>query len=191
MWFLIPHARLDTLSPAALRGLKLFVGRGNCHLCHSGPSFTDGEFHNNRVPMRADLPLDPGRARGFHLVRSDPFNGLGRFSDGRDEDVLSKLTRSLPPKEPVGEVKTPTLRNVARTAPYMHQGQLATLADVVDFYSDEMPFPALHEEGEVVLVPLELTPDEKAGLVAFLESLSDGGVPEELLRPPELTPGDR
>jgi cytochrome c peroxidase len=71
-----------------------------------------------------------------------------------------------------GEFKTPGLRNVARTAPYMHNGSLATLADVVRHYSEISP-DRLHQDGEAILKPLRLTPAESADLVAFLESLGE------------------
>ena len=78
--------------------------------------------------------------------------------------------------EDIGKFKTPTLREIARTAPYMHDGSLATLEDVVDFYTDGgRPNPYLDRE----LRPLRLTEDEKTAVVAFLRSLtgvvSDGG----------------
>ena len=71
-----------------------------------------------------------------------------------------------------GEFKVPSLRNVARTAPYMHNGSLATLADVVRHYS-EVDEDRLHADGERILKPLHLTDAERADLIAFLESLSD------------------
>ena len=71
-----------------------------------------------------------------------------------------------------GEFKVPSLRNVARTAPYMHNGSLATLADVVRHYSEINP-DRLHSDGEAILKPLRLSADESADLVAFLESLSE------------------
>jgi cytochrome c peroxidase len=72
-----------------------------------------------------------------------------------------------------GEFKTPALRNVARTAPYMHNGSLATLADVVRHYSEISP-DRLHQDGEALLLrPLRLSAEESADLVAFLESLTE------------------
>ncbi len=182
---------IDAISPAARRGLKLFIGKANCHFCHSGPNFTDREFHNNRVPLRADLALDRGRSRGLVTVLKDPFNGLGTFSDGEDLDVRDKLKGTVPSDEGRAEFKTPTLRNVGKTAPYMHQGQIATLEQVVDFYSDEIPPRSFHQEGEVVLVPLHLTAEEKSDLLAFLESLTESDLLAELLRPPPTPYLDR
>jgi cytochrome c peroxidase len=71
-----------------------------------------------------------------------------------------------------GEFKVPSLRNVAETAPYMHAGQYATLAEVVQHYST-LNLDRLHADGEQILEPLQLTPAEAADLVAFLGTLSD------------------
>jgi cytochrome c peroxidase len=71
-----------------------------------------------------------------------------------------------------GEFKVPSLRNVAQTAPYMHDGSLATLADVVRHYSEISP-DRLHADGEAILKALKLTAAESADLVAFLESLTE------------------
>jgi len=175
-------ARIDVLSAAARRGLKLFLGKANCHACHAGPEFTDREFHDNRAPSRPELPADRGRMQGIPAVLADVFNGLGPYSDGHDPDSREKLERTVPAGRGRSEFKTPTLRNVARTAPYMHQGQLATLAEVIDFYSDAIPPPPLH--GERVLTRLHLSAEEKADLLAFLESLSSPELPPELMRQP-------
>jgi len=180
--------KLDALSASALRGLRLFVGRGNCHFCHSGPSFTDFEFHNNRVPAPRDPKHeDPGRHRGVDLVRADPFNGLGAHSDATPEHaqrVEAKLGYLFRVDHNWGEFKTPSLRNVARTAPYMHQGQLATLEDVVRHYSTIERTVLNHHYPENLLQPLDLADDEIADLVAFLEALTDEELPPELTGPP-------
>ena len=87
------------------KGLALFRGKGNCVSCHVGPNFTDEQFHNTGVAWRAGRFVDDGR-----------FTVTGVERDR-------------------GAFKTPTLREVARTGPYMHDGSFATLEDVVDFYS--------------------------------------------------------
>lgn len=163
------HGKTEALSPAARRGLKLFVGRANCVLCHSGPNFTDGEFHNIRLGQRKDQEPDPGRYAGVDDLLKDPFNSSGRYSDFPAE----KKTRFLAVQShDWGRFKTPTLRNVAETAPYMHDGRFATLEAVLHFYSTlEGASPPGHHE-ESVLVPLHLTEAETADLLAFLRSLS-------------------
>jgi cytochrome c peroxidase len=87
-------------------GLQLFRGKGGCNACHIGPNFTDEQFHNTGVAWRDGRLADEGR----FAVSGNP----------RDH----------------GAFKTPTLREIARTAPYMHDGSMATLEDVVEFYSE-------------------------------------------------------
>jgi len=119
-------------------GLELFQGRARCARCHSGALLTDESFHNTGIAWRDGEPADSGRA----LV-------TGRAND-------------------VGAFKTPTLRQIPSTAPYMHNGSLRTLEEVVDFYDQGgHPNPYLDPE----LRPLGLTPLEKEALLAFLRSL--------------------
>ena len=164
----------QALSPAARRGLKLFIGRGNCRLCHAGPNFTDGEFHNIGVPPRAGgMPKDAGRYEGIEQLRTDPFNAASVYSDqpqGRTAERLSYLA-NLP--ENWGRFKTPSLRNVALTAPYMHQGQFKALRDVLHYYSTLEDFVQLGHHRETILKPLDLSEDEINDLIAFLNTLTD------------------
>lgn len=178
--------KLSALSPAAQRGLKLFVGSANCRLCHSGPNFTDGEFHTVRVPPRAGgRPDDPGRHRGAELVRADPFNARGVFSDDRAGPAAEKIEFLANTAENWGRFKTPSLRNVALTAPYMHQGQFETIRDVLEYYSTlEEALPPGHHETETILEPLMLSDRQIADLAAFLESLTDEAIDASLLRDP-------
>jgi cytochrome c peroxidase len=166
--------KLAALSPAAQRGLRLFIGRGNCRLCHSGPNFTDGEFHSVRVPpLEGGLPRDPGRYRGIEELLASPFNAAGRYSDQRDGPAADKLRHLARKPDDWGRFKTPSLRNVALTPPYMHQGQLATLEEVIEHYSTfSRALPPGHHQQETFLVPLQLTEQEKADLKAFLEALT-------------------
>jgi cytochrome c peroxidase len=176
-------AKTAALAPGARKGLKLFMGRGNCRLCHVGPAFSDGEFHDlGLVPSKGG----PSAARheGIRELLADPFNGKGRFSDAPAEgakrlDVLARLP------EAVGQWKTPSLRNVAKTAPYMHQGQFATLRDVVRFYSTLQPSLRGAHADSPLLAPLRLDTDEIEALVEFLEALTDVGVDPALLKPLE------
>jgi cytochrome c peroxidase len=161
---------------AAQRGLRLFVGRGNCHLCHVGPMFSNGEFGDTGLPffVRPGV-VDPGRQKGIELLRLSEYNLLSRWSDARDEAAVTTKTRQVQPQHRnFGEFKVPSLRNVALTAPYAHDGQLATLDDVVRHYS-ELNLERLHADGEQILKPLRLSDGERADLVAFLRSLSDPG----------------
>ena len=159
---------------AAQRGLRLFVGHGRCSVCHFGPSFTNGEFDDVGVPYFAEKGrVDTGRFGGIAALKASPFTLLGRFND--DPQAAPGLTtRHVEPlHRNWGEFRVPSLRNVARTAPYMHNGSLATLADVVRHYS-EVDEDRLHgTPGQRLVRPLRLTPQEQADLVAFLETLSE------------------
>lgn len=174
-------AKLAALSPSAREGLKLFVGKANCRLCHGGPAFSDGEFHNIGVPPSKGPPT-PDRFAAIAEVRKDPFNTKGAFSDdpaaGRE-----KLDYLIQSQDHWGQVKTPGLRNVARTAPYMHQGQFRTLKDAVEYYSTLTGMVQAGHHERVILLPLRLTDAEIGSLVAFLESLTDEQVDGRLLKP--------
>jgi cytochrome c peroxidase len=130
------------VSAEARRGLEIFQGRARCVLCHDGQLFTDERFHNSGVAFRDGALADSGR----YIVT------------GRPEDL--------------GAFKTPTLRELTRTVPYMHDGSIATLEEVVDFYdrggiANPYRDPLLH--------PLGLTDGEKRALLALLRSLSAAG----------------
>lgn len=157
----------------AQRGLRIFIGKGNCSLCHFGASFTNSEFHDVGVPfMVAPGRVDAGRYEGIKRVQADPFNLLGAHNDDRSGGAAMKTRHVELQQTAFGQFKTPSLRNVALTAPYMHDGRLATLRDVVQHYS-ELNLERLHLHGESLLRPLKLTPRESDDLVAFLETLSD------------------
>ncbi|MCB9888897.1 MAG: hypothetical protein H6836_04920 [Planctomycetes bacterium] len=165
------QALVDRLSTAAQRGLRTFVGPGRCTLCHLGPTFTDGEFHNIGLPTPRGADVDVGRYDGVDAVRADPFNGLGVHSDDRSEAANMRLQFVTRKRNNLGEFKTPTLRNVAGSAPYMHDGRFATLEEVVDHYvrMDDTPAVGHREES---LQPLRLDAGGRADLVAFLRSLT-------------------
>jgi cytochrome c peroxidase len=156
--------------PAAQRGLKIFVGKGRCTVCHFGANFTNGEFDDVGVPYFAEPGrVDAGRYGGIATLRENRFNLLGAYNDGAD----ATHTRHVEPQHRNwGEFRVPSLRNVARTAPYMHDGSKATLADVVRHYS-EVDQERLHgDDGARIIRALHLTPQERADLIAFLETLS-------------------
>jgi cytochrome c peroxidase len=163
----------NSYSLAAQRGLRIFVGKGNCSVCHFGPQFTNGEFADIGVPFFAGKGrVDPGRHDGIKKVKASPYNLLGRFNDDATR-VNATGTRHVDLQHRnFGEFRVPGLRNVARTAPYMHNGSLASLRDVVRHYS-EINEDRLHLDGEKILRKLHLTPQEIDDLVAFLESLND------------------
>jgi cytochrome c peroxidase len=176
-------AKQAALPDPARRGLKIFVGRGQCSACHAGPLFTDGEFHDAGVPDSAHvLRPDLGRYAGVPLLVRDEFNAAGPYSDAPDGRRARQVRFLAPPEQARRGFRTPTLRNVALTAPYMHQGQLPTLADVVRHYSlmDDRMEPGSHRE--TLLVALNLDEAESADLVAFLESLTDAATDPEWTR---------
>jgi cytochrome c peroxidase len=136
----------QALTPAAVRGLAIFrdPNRGNCVVCHTINKtyalFTDGKFHNTGAGVNGE----------------GEFTDLGRFGQ-------TKLEADK------GQFKTPTLRNVALSGPYMHDGSLKTLKDVVDFYSGGgNSNPYLDKE----IKGLNLSARDRADLVTFLESLT-------------------
>jgi cytochrome c peroxidase len=158
---------------AAQRGLRIFVGKGNCGTCHFGANFSNGEFHDTGVPFFvAGGGVDPGRHGGIRKLQANPFNLLGRHNDDRAGKSATKTKHVSLEHRNFGEFKVPGLRNVALTGPYMHNGSLATLADVVRHYSEISP-DRLHSDGEILLKPLRLSAGESADLVAFLESLTE------------------
>jgi cytochrome c peroxidase len=158
---------------AAQRGLRIFVGRGNCGACHAGANFSNGEFHDTGVPVLvASVVVDPGRHGGIRKLQANPFNLLGPHNDDASRKSAAKTRQISLEHRNFGEFKVPGLRNVALTAPYMHNGSLATLADVVWHYSEISP-DRPHSDGEILLKPLHLNSAEASDLVAFLESLTE------------------
>jgi cytochrome c peroxidase len=168
------RAAIARYPAAAQRGLKLFVGRGRCNVCHSGPMFSNGEFGDTGLSFFVRPgEVDPGRHGGIAALRASRYNLLGRFSDAAADSAVATKTRHVEPQHRnFGEFKVPSLRNVALTAPYMHDGQLATLDDVLTHYS-ELNLERLHADGERILEPLHLSASERADLLAFLRTLSD------------------
>ena len=129
----------SALTSSGRRGLTLFFGKAGCGQCHSGPNLTDEEFHNTGIAWRTGVLTDEGRAG----VTSAPADR--------------------------GAFKTPTLREISRTAPYMHNGSLLSLHQVIDYYdTGGANNPALDPK----LRALHLSPMEKADLAAFLSSLT-------------------
>jgi cytochrome c peroxidase len=165
-------AQASVIPPAAARGLKLFIGKANCRLCHSGPLLTDGEFHNTGIPFAEEYGPDPGRYRGIEMLRADEFNAAGPFSDDRSQAPKDKLGFLSVQSYLWAAFKTPSLRNVALTAPYMHDGRFATLKDVVVFYNTRQGAAGVGHHDAAILRPLGLRADEVDDLVLFLETLS-------------------
>ncbi|MCB1053185.1 MAG: hypothetical protein KDC71_21475 [Acidobacteria bacterium] len=163
------HGQSDVLNSDQLAGLRLFRGKALCATCHSGPLFSDLEFHDTRLPQPTPSP-EPGRFEGVKRVKTDPFNQAGEYSDDRNTTMARWVNGLSPNVLQVGSFKTPTLRYVALTAPYMHDGSMANLRSVVNFYNElEHARPSHHPEP--LLQPIHLSEPELAQLIAFLESL--------------------
>ena len=159
-------APIDTgdLSDAAKRGQEVFNGKANCAACHSGPRFTDDATYNTGVPNNPDIWSDPERHSAF--VTYAKFMGVENYMNIR-EDLGAYVRTRRPGTERT--FLTPTLRELTWTAPYMHNGTMATLEEVVDFYDAGAGDDPLKDQR---LQPLGLSSTEKADLVAFLQALS-------------------
>lgn len=181
------RARQSELFTATeIRGLRLFIGKGNCVDCHNGALFTNNEFHNTGVlSSPGELP-DRGRAEGARSVIEDPFNCLGLFSDA-PADACEELLYMRTGKELLGAVRTPSLRNVAATAPFFHKGQAKSLDDVLEHYNEAPPAIIGHNEAE----PLGLRSWQLDSLAAFLRTLSSSASEDAkwLHPPPRPNPG--
>jgi len=175
---------------AAKRGLRLFLGPGQCATCHAGPQFSNGEFADIGVPffIKPD-GVDPGRQGGIRRLLANPNNLLGRGNDDATRGNATATRHLRPEHRNFGEFKVPTLRNLRQTAPYMHNGSLASLPEVVRHYS-ELDEDRLHSDGERILKPLRLSEGEAADLVAFLESIS-AALPATAMAAPLTAPGCR
>ena len=142
-----------TMSKSAIRGLRLFRTKARCTLCHMGFNYTDEDFHNIGTGWdRADLSTYEKTGNLKDIKGIDP----GRYAQTQKPEHF-------------GAMKTPTLREVARTAPYMHNGSIKTLQEIIEFYDKGgTPNPFLDE----LITPLNLTDAEKQDLIAFLKALN-------------------
>ncbi len=155
-----------SMSDAATRGFELFTGKAGCADCHSGPRFTDDTPHNTAVPENPDIWSDPKRHITF--VSFAMFMGIENYMNLR-RDPGASIRNNLVDGSTIGQFMTPSLRELTYTAPYMHNGMIGTLGDVVAFYNagggdDPNKDPRIK--------PLGLNDGEQSDLVAFLEALS-------------------
>jgi len=163
---------LGTYSEPAQRGLKIFIGKGGCTACHSGPNFTGGEFFATGLSRFAPRGQpDPGRQAAIRQLEENRFNLLGRYNDDPTGMSAARTREASLEKAGFGEFKVPSLRNLILTAPYGRDGGAETLAEVVRHYAGLDP-AALHAKDGRPAKPLDLTPREQTDLVVFLESLS-------------------
>jgi len=173
-------AQQTLFSSDEARGLKLFIGKANCTQCHNGPLFTNNEFHNTGVISYPGEVPDRGRIAGVREVLSAQFNCRSDFSDAPSTECI-ELEFARTGYELMGTFRTPSLRNLENTAPYMHKGQIKTLAAVLQHYNDAPLAMIGHNEAK----PLNLSGRELQQLEAFLNSLAAPlATANELLGPP-------
>lgn len=162
------------LSETARRGLALFVGKAKCITCHSGPLLTDQKYHNLGVPPNMAFDNEPMRQITFRYEQ---------YAKGVTEEIYRSTRTDLglyyrtKRKIDMGKFRTPSLRYVAHTAPYMHNGALASLEDVVRFYNAGGGVDPIDDQygfatKSPLLAPLGLTNAEQTALTAFLKELS-------------------
>ncbi len=153
-----------TMSAAAKRGMKLFTGKAGCVQCHNGPLFTDQKAHNTGVPENFDVFLDPMNHQAFLAFAM--FQGIENYMNLKRDPGYYNVTTD---KADMGKFITPSLRELKYTAPYMHNGMVKTLEDVVVFYNNG---GGEDSNKSSLLKPLGLSKGERSDLVAFLLSLS-------------------
>jgi len=163
------HDGTSSLSDDEVAGLKLFVGKANCVNCHNGARLTDDHFHNTGVPASSLVAaVDSGRSVGVRQALAAEFACTSKYSDATPDDCAELRFATTEGEELVRAYKTPSLRGVAERAPYMHAGQIATLAGVIQHYDRAPKAPFGHSE----LKPLELSEKERRQIEGFLRTLS-------------------
>ncbi|MBI5327491.1 MAG: photosynthetic protein synthase I [Deltaproteobacteria bacterium] len=158
------------LSAAAKQGMDLFKGKAGCIQCHNGVYFSDNKPHNTGVAENPEVFKDP--QRHFTYVAFMMFMGVDNRMNWRRDVGYYSISKD---RKDVGKFITPTLRELKYTAPYMHNGMLATLDDVIEFYNQGggEDRPGLKD---AAMKPLNLTSAEKGALKEFLLSLSGDAV---------------
>ena len=160
------------LPAAARRGWQLFNEQAQCARCHlpegARPLFTDHQFHSLAIGIRSIERKLPALVERLVQLHKDGRAFDRALSADADIAALGRFAVTLDPAD-IGKFKTPGLRNVALTAPYMHDGSVATLAEAVDL--------EVYYRGTLDGKPLILTPSEREDLVAFLHSLTSEKLP--------------
>lgn len=170
----------DAISLAAKRGFQVFAGKGNCISCHAGPTLSDQKFHALGVPQTGSkIPAtDLGRNADVPALLGYVLKSDGPFSDNAETGRLTGLVQTEAQK---GQFRTPSLRHVAQSAPYMHTGGFATLGDVIDFYvagGGDVSSAGFGKDS--LMTKLSLTAAEKDDLIAFLQTLTGEAISSSL-----------
>lgn len=148
-------------------GFKVFIN-SECHSCHRGANFTDQQFHNVGLPEQS-LPLDIGRAKGVLVAKLEQLNCEDQLSISESCSELEFIDANN--VETMGAFKTPSLRNLSKTAPYMHDGRFSSLESVLTHYQDSNIEPAIGHRSEAIPTNLNWTKVEQKLLIKFLRSL--------------------
>lgn len=170
------EAEAPVLRSSEMRGLRLLLDpdKTQCLRCHNGPYFTNFGFHNIGTGIgEAGQPPDFGRMIGLRAALIDEFNCVGRYSDAEPDECEHHHFAAQNDADN-GAFKVPSLRNVAETGPYMHDGRFETLIDVLGHYREPPPKEISNHE----LPPLELSDDELLDLANFLSTLTGESDPE-------------
>lgn len=164
------------LKDSEVRGLRIFIGKGNCITCHHGWRLSDGEFHNLRL-LDSDgrVPTDPGRMGAISILKNKAMaSNFHKFALTEVSSVIPYLQER---GEQFGQFKTPGLRNLQDGIPLMHQGQFRSIRDVVVHYSEfSRSYPG-HGAHDLLLQPLRLSSAEVDDLVEFLKTLQSESLP--------------
>lgn len=173
----------NAMSVAQKRGLKVFINKGNCVRCHSGPNFSDGKFHNLGVPqvLLVGSTYDEGRNTGItKLLNTTTSNGYFNTASVYNDGSTNRVSGLAAASSDVGAFKTPTLRSVSKTAPYFHNGSVESLWDVVNFYNfagNGGNFPGTKD---TILTTRKMTNEEMEDLVNFLRALDGEAIDSTL-----------
>jgi cytochrome c peroxidase len=159
-------APIDTgkMAAAAKRGKKVFAGKGGGIQCHNGPLASDGKAHNTGVPENFDVFLDPMNHQAFLAFAM--FQGIENYMNLKRDPGYYNVTLNA---DDMGKFVTPSLRELKYTAPYMHNGMLKSLDDVIAFYNKG---GGKDSRKSKLLKPLKLSKQERSDLKAFLLSMS-------------------
>ncbi|WP_143301314.1 cytochrome-c peroxidase, partial [Candidatus Entotheonella palauensis] len=179
------------LSPEAVQGLALFTGKANCIECHNGRLLSDEKYYNLGVPRAQQWATSAMHQITFRYEQYAKGVHEKLYRSLKDDAGLYYTTKQ---KGDMGKFKTPSLRYIKYTAPYMHNGHLADLEAVVDFYNagggqNEFTDGSHGVKSKTaILKPLGLTAGEKQALITFLEELSGDEIQVGAVEVPEIAP---